>query len=190
MKLISIRLIVFVACLVGLALSVSATQVIFKSVEQLGEDSSAVVMGTVVNVRSFWNDTRSKIFTSTVIAVEESYKGRPGGSVEVLQLGGTVDNVQVTAHGALRWAEGEEVVLFLEPATEGRFQVAGFSQGKFKVERDPVTGRAFIHRPAQEGVELVGDDGHQHNQHTSISREPLDQFLANALGADFAPSNR
>lgn len=184
MKLISIRLIVFVACLFGLALSVSATQVIFKSVEQLGEDSSAVVMGTVVNVRSFWNDTRSKIFTSTVIAVEESYKGRPGGSVEVLQLGGTVDNVQVTAHGALRWTEGEEVVLFLEPATEGRFQVAGFSQGKFKVSRDPDSGTPYIMREALDGAKMVGAPGGT-DPTAEIERVSLDKFLREALGENY-----
>lgn len=184
MKLISIRLIVVIAFLVGPALPVLATQVLFKSVEQMGEDASAVVMGTVVNVRSFWNDTRTKIFTSTVIAVEESYKGRPGGSVEVLQLGGTVDNVQVTAHGALRWTEGEEVVLFLEPATEGRYQVAGFSQGKFKVSRDPDSGTPYIMREPLDGAKMVGAPGGI-DPTAALEKVSLDKFLREALGQDY-----
>jgi hypothetical protein len=183
-KLISIRLVVFAACLAGLAMPVLGTQVIFKSVEQLGEDSSAVVMGTVVNVRSFWNESRTKIFTSTVVAVEESFKGRPGGSVEVLQLGGTVDNVQVTAHGALRWAPGEEVVLFLEPATEGRYQVAGFSLGKFKVERDPDSGTPYIMRETLDGAKMVGAPGGI-DPTAELEKISLDKFLREALGQDY-----
>jgi hypothetical protein len=184
MKLISIRLMFMIACMAGLAIPVLGTQVIFKSVEQLGEDSSAVVMGTVVNVRSFWNDSHTKIFTSTVVAVEESFKGRPGGSVEVLQLGGIVDNVQVTAHGALRWAPGEEVVLFLEAATEGRYQVAGFSQGKFKVERDPDSGIPYVRREALDGAKMVGAPGGI-DATAELEKVSLDKFLTEALGENY-----
>ena len=177
-------------CLTIFPMATLATKIIPMNPETLAQTATTVVRGTVTSVESYWNTTHSKIFTETVIAVDESYKGAPGAEVRLVQLGGEVDGVRVTVHGALFWDRGEEVVAFLEPYQGDRFHVVGFSQGKFKVERDPVTGRAFIHRPHQEGVELVGDDGHQHNQQTSVSREPLDQFLARALGADFAPSNR
>jgi len=181
MKLVSICLVVFSACVLVGVLPALGTQVLYKSVEQLGEDSSAVVRGTVTDVRSFWNEKHTKIFTATVIAVDESYKGHPGSTVEVLQLGGTVDNVQVTAHGALQWATGEEVVLFLEPFTEGRFQVAGFSQGKFHVERDPDTGAAYIRRPALSGAQLVGAPGGV-GATAQVEKVSLDKFLRQALG--------
>jgi hypothetical protein len=181
MKLISVLLVVLCSCLVGGTLPALGTQVQYKSVEQLGEDSSAVVRGTVANVRSFWNEKHTKIFTATLIAVDESYKGRPGGTVEVLQLGGTVDNVQVTAHGALHWTAGEEVVLFLEPYTEGRYQVSGFSQGKFKIERDPDTGAAYIKRPALEGAQMVGAPGAV-DASAELETVSLEKFLKEALG--------
>jgi hypothetical protein len=184
MKLISIRLIILVVCLAGVALPVSGTQVLYKSVEQLGSDAAAVVMGTVVDVRSFWNDSRTKIFTATVVSVEQSFKGRPGGSVEVLQLGGTVDNVQVTAHGALRWAPGEEVVLFLEPAPAGRYQVSGFSQGKFKVVRDPESGAPYVLREALGGAQMVGAPGDL-DPTAPLAKIALDKFLTEALGQDY-----
>lgn len=184
MKLVSVRLIVICACLVMGVLPATGTQVLYKSVEQMGQESAAVVRGTVTDVRSFWNEKHTKIFTATYIAVDESYKGRPGGTVEVLQIGGTVDNVQVTAHGALRWAPGEEVVLFLEPFSEGRFQVAGFSQGKFQVERDPDTGAAYIMRPTLAGAQLVGAPGGT-DPTAQYEKTSLDTFLREALGDNY-----
>lgn len=181
MKLISVRLIVLCTCVLVGVLPAAGTQVLYKSVEELGTDASAVVRGTVTDVRSFWNEDHSKIFTSTMVAVDESYKGRSGQVVEVLQLGGTVDNVQVTAHGALKWATGEEVVLFLEPFTEGRFQVSGFSQGKFHLERDPDTGAAYVRRPTLDGAKMVGVPGGVDGS-AQVEKISLDKFLRQALG--------
>ena len=181
MKLVSSCLIVLCACHMVVTLPAWGTQVQYMSVEQLGDNSAAVVRGTVAEVRSFWNDNHTKIFTATIIAVDESYKGHPGGMVEVIQIGGTVDNVQVTAHGALHWTTGEEVVLFLEAATEGRYQVAGFSQGKFNIERDPDTGAAYIRRPALEGAQMVGAPGGS-DAVGKLDRIALEKFLREALG--------
>jgi hypothetical protein len=190
MKLRAIVCLLFAGLPIICAPAVLATKIIHMNPEKLAANSSTVVRGTVTLVESFRNASGTKIFTETVIAVDESYKGDPGNEVRLLQLGGVVDGVQVTVHGALHWTHGEEIVVFLEPYQGGRFHVAGFSQGKFKVERDPVTGRAFINRPALEGVELVDDDGNNHSDITAVTRVPLDQFLSKALGNDYRPSDR
>jgi len=184
MKLVSVRLVVICACLLMGVLPATGTQVLFKSVEQMGQESAAVVRGTVTDVRSFWNEKHTKIFTSTHIAVDESYKGRSAATIEVVQIGGTVGNVQVTAHGALKWSPGEEVVLFLEPFTEGRYQVVGFSQGKFHIERDPETGAAYILRPALSGAELVGAPDST-GASAQVEKTSLDKFLRQALGDNY-----
>ena len=181
MKLVSSFLVVLCACLMVVTLPAWGTQIQYMSLEQLGENSAAVVRGTVAEVHSFWNDNHTKIFTATIISVDESYKGHPGGTVEVIQIGGIVDNVQVTAHGALHWTTGEEVILFLETFTEGRYQVAGFSQGKFNIERDPDTGAAYIRRPALEGAQMVGAPGGS-DAVAKIDRISLEKFLMEALG--------
>lgn len=161
-----------------------ATQVRYKSVEQLGSESAAVVRGKVTSVHSFWNAQGTKIFTETVIEVDETYKGSDEGVVRLLQLGGEVDGVRVTVHGALGWRSGEEVVVFLEPYESGAYHVSGFSQGKFGVERDPVTGEAFINRPSVTGAKLVGapDQDTQVQRGARIERVPLDNFIKRALG--------
>lgn len=190
MKLLAIVCLLAAATLAINPHQVQATKIIHMNPEQLATASTTVVRGTVTQVESFWNASHSKIFTETVITVDESYKGAPGSEVRLMQLGGVVDGIKVTVHGALHWTRGEEVVVFLEPYQGDTFHVAGFSQGKFKVERDPVTGRAFVNQPAMEGVELVDDDGHGHSDITAVTRVPLDQFLSKALGTDYRPSNR
>lgn len=158
-----------------------ATQIVYQSLDQLGDNSSAVVVGKVAAVRSYWNEDKTKIFTETTVTVDESFKGQPGGSVRVIQLGGTVDNVQVTAHGALQWKQDEEIVLFLESTDNDTYQVAGFSQGKFQVERDPKTGAAYVMRPALSGAEFVGTPDDK-SAIAETDRMPLEKFMQEALG--------
>jgi hypothetical protein len=62
----------------------------------------------------------------------------------------------MTAHGALSWSRDEEVLLFLEPALPGTFQVAGFSQGKYAIDRDERTGRAFVRQALPPDVDGAG----------------------------------
>lgn len=134
-----------VCAIVAFAVSAAvATQVIQRTPQELAQESALIVDGTVTGVRSFWNDDRSKIFTEATVAVGSTYKGRGGSTIRIVQPGGVVGNVRMTAHGALSWTRGEEVLLFLEPSVPGAFQVAGFSQGKYAIERDERTGRAFV----------------------------------------------
>ncbi|MEE9271364.1 MAG: hypothetical protein V3V49_14010 [Candidatus Krumholzibacteria bacterium] len=76
-----------------------ATQVLHRSPQQLGQQSSLVVRGTVAGVRSFWNDKHTKFFTETEITVDQSYKGEQSPSVRqqsvmdgVELLGGAAPN--------------------------------------------------------------------------------------------------
>ena len=123
---------------------VSATTIISRSPEELARESALVVDGKVTGLRSYWNDTHTKILTEATIAVDATHKGTAGAQVRVVQLGGVVDNVRMTAHGALGWTRGEEVLLFLESSGPGAYQVAGFSQGKYLIERDTRTGTAYV----------------------------------------------
>lgn len=161
-----------------------ATQIIYRSPKQMGQESPLVVQGKVASVTSKWNEKHSKIFTETVVTIDETFKGQPMRSVNILQLGGIVDNVKMTVHGALSWKPGEEVLLFLEAYDSQNYRVAGFSQGKFKIERDPATGDPYVSRPALEGAEVLGASGKDGAVPVShATRVPLEQFINDALGA-------
>ena len=164
-----------------LVTAAGATQIIFQTLNQLGNNASAVVQGQVAGVRSYWNDSHTKIFTETTINIDEAFKGQPGGTVRVVQLGGTVDNIRVTAHGALQWKQGEEIILFLEDYTAGTYQVSGFSQGKFQIERDARTGAVYVLRPPQPGVEFVGVPGDKAAA-GEFQKMALEKFMDEALG--------
>jgi hypothetical protein len=166
--------------LVLLVTVADATQVLYRTPQQLGSDATLVVDGRVTGVRSYWNDSRTKIITEATVAVDGTHKGNPRSSVTVVQLGGVVGHVRQTVHGALQWHPGEEVLLFLEDAFPGTFQVAGFSQGKYHIERDP-RGRRFVRQASPGGAELVGSPGAS-TRETTPTKLSLDQFIDQALG--------
>lgn len=166
-----------------LCASLQATQIIYRSPKQLGEESSLVILGKVREVHSYWNENGSKIFTETVVEVDESYKGQAGPVIRIVQLGGVVGNVRMTVHGALHWRPGEEVLLFLEPYRNEGFQVSGFSQGKFEIERDPANGRPFVKHPRLDSVEILrapGEAGDAPAPHDE--KMPLHKFVNEILG--------
>jgi hypothetical protein len=173
----SIGLSVVVWALAALVTVAHATQVIQLTPQELASESVLVVDGKVSGVRSYWNEDRSKIFTETTVAVASTYKGSAPASVRVVQIGGVVGNVRMTAHGALQWKKGEEVLLFLEPATPGTYQVAGFSQGKFLIERDARNGKAFVKHAAP--VDAPGA-----TKATASEPIALDQFIDGALSRE------
>ena len=84
---------VSILTVVVLSSILQATQVLYRSPKQLGEESSLVILGKVRDVHSYWNESRSKILTETVVEVDETYKGQAGSLVRIVQLGGVVDNV-------------------------------------------------------------------------------------------------
>jgi hypothetical protein len=179
--------IISLACVVVFAVlmtgAAEATQIVYQTPEQMGAESALVVRGRVANVRSFWNDTNTKILTETVITIDESYKGGGEATARVLQLGGVVGTVRMHVHGAPSWTRGEEVVLFLEPIDANSYRVSGLSQGKFKVERDPVTGDAFITYPMMEGAEIFGAPSADGDGRAPRSvKMPLGKFINDALG--------
>jgi len=159
-----------------------ATQVLLRSPQQLGSESALVVRGTVGDVRSYWNTSRSKIFTEARVDVDESYKGAPGDAVRVVQLGGVVGHVRMTVHGAVAFRQGEEVLLFLDPFDAGSYQISGFSQGFYRIIRDQRGERFVVGAPdgaaipkspgSGTGVAAAGDAVHQ------------ESFVNHALGRE------
>ncbi|MCI0451905.1 MAG: hypothetical protein L0Z51_05860 [Candidatus Latescibacteria bacterium] len=158
-----------------------ATQVIQRSPKELAQESQLVVDGKVASVRSYWNEDNSKILTEAVVSVGSTYKGGAASSVRVVQLGGVVGNVRMTAHGALQWKKGEEVLLFLEPSTPGAFQVAGFSQGKYTIERDPRTGKAFVKHALPADMDDGKAPAADAQPGVSADKVTLEQFLDSVL---------
>jgi hypothetical protein len=180
---------VICVCLVLILCPAAAhsTLVEYRSPRQLGDQSKLVARGRVQSVESYWNDKHTKVFTRTRIAVDETYKGSPRSAIEVIQLGGVVGNLRVTVHGAPHWEVGEEVLLFAEPYDAGDFRVSGFSQGKFRIERDPKTGTPYIQAPPIEGMSILRAPPDGGVRAPSRRGVPLEDFVNHALGGPLTP---
>jgi hypothetical protein len=178
MKRASSILRVSIPVLIALTTFAQATQIIYRSPQQMGEESALVVLGRVTGIQSFWNDTNTKIFTETRVAIDQSYKGGAGGTVSVIQLGGVVGHVQMKVEGAIAWSPGEEVLLFLEPLSGDKYMVYGLSQGKYEIERDD-RGRPFVSRGSFEGVEILDAP---EDRAPETGKVPLGTFIDKALG--------
>jgi hypothetical protein len=163
------------------AVSAWSTQIILQTPQELAQESSLIVDGKVSGVRSYWNADHSKILTEATVVVGETHKGSGVASVRVVQLGGVVGNVRMTAHGALGWKRGEEVLLFLEPSLGDAYQVTGFSQGKYAIERDARTGKAFVRQAMPADTEGAQAPATGAAQPAGAGRVTLEQFLNQVL---------
>jgi hypothetical protein len=159
-----------------------ATQILLKTPSEMGRSSELVVQGRVAAVHSFWNAGGTKILTEVRVDVDRSHKGQAKDTVRIVQLGGEVDGVRMTVAGSPSWRTGEEVLVFLERMRSGDHRVAGFSQGKFLVERDARSGEAFVRRPALIDTELMARAGMAApKQAENALRVPLRRFLDESL---------
>lgn len=163
----------------------SASQVVLVSSREMAENSAMVLSGRVAGQESYWNESHTKIFTRMTILVDETYKGTHTPRIELVQLGGIVGNIKVTVDGALQWHDGDEVLLFLEPyGSTPDYQVAGLSQGRFMIERDPDTGERFVRRPAIEGVELLQSEGVPAKSDGAVEKVSLEKFVSEVIEAE------
>ena len=158
-----------------------ATSIIERTPEELAQASALVVEGKVAGVRSYWNQDHSRIYTETTVDVDGTYKGAAGSRVRVLQPGGVVGNVRMTAHGALGWTKGEEVLLFLEASNGSAYEVAGFSQGKYTIERDRTSGQKYVRQASPENTRGAQSAPGADATRATNDRVPMQQFLDRVL---------
>ena len=102
-----IAVLVFTLALALGSITADATQVIRSTTRQIADVSALAVQGRVTRVHSYWNADHTRIMTEARIAVDATFKGNAGDDVRVIQIGGTVGNVQMTTHGAVQWMRGE-----------------------------------------------------------------------------------
>jgi hypothetical protein len=116
-----------------LALLLAATVRGPADVESLTAAADAVVHAQVTRRSSAWAPGGGQIFTTVVLRPIEIWKGDPAAEIVVLVPGGEVGELSQTVQGAAAFADGEEVVVFLERRAANVFQVERLSLGKFAV---------------------------------------------------------
>ena len=153
------------------ALAAGASTVIRMDLAALSRGADLVVLGAGRSATVRWNAEKTRIYTDTVVAVEQTVKGAAVKEVVVRQLGGEIDGLGMIASGVLHLNPGEEVVLFLGPDQDGYRRILGLWQGRFTVLTDPADGKKWVNALPDlsgTGARAEGEAG----------RVPLIEFLA------------
>ena len=162
--------------LLATACPAHATQVIPMDTRELVHSSSDIVVATVQQVRSYWNAAHTRIQTDVTVHVGEALKGAGASNVTITQMGGEVDGLRLSIAGTPAFKPGEDALLFLWKDAKGRRLVNGLAQGKFDIERDPVSGEAFVRRSLDGLTLLRGKTGAHVTAEAQPSRTRLSDF--------------
>jgi transcriptional regulator CtsR len=112
--------------------------------EDLINGADSVVVGTVVEHSSYWNDEHTGIYTSVVLSVEERLKGTMSQDrITITFPGGEVDEIGEWVSDMSSFDQGERVLVFLKKLSkaqlsEEQFEVYGGFRGKFTITGDKV----------------------------------------------------
>src|SRR5215475_4323306 len=103
------------------------------SIEELARKADTIVLGTVTQQASAWDDQHTAIHTDVTVEVEQVLTGLPGDVVTLRVVGG----VGMGTSNDATFRVGERVIVCLDthavPST-----VVGMQQGKFTVEDNTV----------------------------------------------------
>ena len=107
-------------------------------IEKLSIDADVIFSGKVTQKESHWNESKTKIFTTTTLSVEEPIKGAENQiSVDVITLGGEVGDVGEIYSHMPQFEENEEVLVFLKKdINETGYRVLNGKEGKIPLRID------------------------------------------------------
>jgi hypothetical protein len=128
-----------------IACAALATTVIPPSFDDLVGRAEMIFQGTVTDVRSEWTGEGAQrhIMSYVTVKVEEPIKGKPGASVILRMLGGTVGAETMEVSDAPKFKVGDRDILFVENNGTQFVPLVGIMHGRFRVKKDDV-GREAI----------------------------------------------
>jgi hypothetical protein len=141
MSFVQRRRFLWILFLVGLgllAIAANATTLSRLRFEELARQATAVARVRCIGVEIHWQG--GEIWTETQFEVVELSKGLLPGVISVRMLGGQIGNLHSRVEGVPTFRGGEEAYVFLWGHEGEPFRVLGWSQGTFRISRDPRTG--------------------------------------------------
>ena len=165
------------------ALVTKATTFACLTFADLAKKSTAVARLRCVGSKTMWD--HGELWTETQFAVVEIHKGSLPPSVAIRLMGGSDGNLRSYVDGVPQFRAGEEVYLFLWNRPGESYRVLGWSQGTFRIARNPFSGAESV---TQESFALSIFDPRTRtfersgirNLPVSLFRERLREALAQA----------
>jgi hypothetical protein len=165
-------LIVFLIGVVLIAIVAQATTLVRLTFPELVKNSSAIAHVRCLGSQAVFEN--GEIWTDTSLEVLESNKGNLPAIVVVRQPGGKLAHLESRVDGTPQFRVGEELYLFLEGQPGGRFFLVGWSQGTFRVRRNPRTGLTTV---TQDSAEIPAYDQQSREfTKTGVKDMRLDSF--------------
>jgi len=158
-----------------LAVVANATTLARLRFEELARQATAVARLRCVSAKSFWQN--GEIWTDTTFEVVEKAKGSLPAVVQVRTLGGTLGHFHSRVEETPIFHPGEEAYLLLwlsEGQEETPFRILGWSQGTFRIVRDPRTGVATVTQDS--AATAVFDSQTRRFVHSGIRNLPVLTF--------------
>src|SRR5882672_835211 len=124
------------------AVVASATTLSQLKLEDLAQESTVVARMRCLGATSQWD--KGEIWTETKFEVLEREKGALASIVTVRLLGGRVGHLRSHVDEVPAFRVGEEVYLFLWAREGEPYQVLGWSQGTFRIARNPQSGLEIV----------------------------------------------
>lgn len=146
------RWFLWVLFLIGLALIAivsQATTLTRLRFQDLVYYSYSVARVRCVRSRPFLEN--GEIWTDVTFRVLWQSKGYLPGEIVVRQLGGKLQHLHSHVEGTPQFRPGEEVYLFLSGRRGRQFFIVGWTQGTFRIRRDPVSN---IETVTQDSAEI------------------------------------
>lgn len=119
-----------------LATAAFGAVVVRMPLDDLVGNADAVVRGVPLGSKSYVDEDTQRIMTRHSFRVDEYLKGKDLGIVDVVTLGGEMEDIGQIVPGEARLQEGQELVLCLKKGPQG-YYVLGMAQGVFQVIRHP-----------------------------------------------------
>ena len=128
------------------AISVASAQQKQKTVDELTKQADVVAVGRVTALKSEWDEGKTRIITRVTLTVDEYLKEGTERSktVNIVTLGGEIGDVGEMYTHVPTFRQSENVVVFLRKDNRGDYRVAGGTQGKYSIERDPESGKMTV----------------------------------------------
>ncbi len=137
------------AAVVAASVPVGATSLRRASIAELTSTNETVIVGTVVDARSYWNADHTFIFTDVQIASTNVVKGKSPQELTVTLMGGTVGETTTLIVAGPVLEPGKSYVLFLNretlPGNNLRLTVRDHVQGVFEIRGGRAISQASEH---------------------------------------------
>jgi len=106
------------------------------NLKELTDAADSILVGTVTERSSYWNDEHTRIYTSVVFSVEDRIKGEAGpDNVTITVPGGEVEGLGELVSEMPSFAQGEKAVVFLKKLNKAQLPQAKSLPDKFPAQQ-------------------------------------------------------